>query len=144
MTAKEYLYELTRINRRIDVAHERLLRLRALAEKTTQGVSSGDGFGGGSADRRYDIVAKIVDMERDLNDDIDRYIDKLREASDLIRRVDCAELRIVLESRYFSGESWAMIADRMGYSVRHVLRKHGQALVALEAIMQQNSEIKAS
>ena len=38
------------------------------------------------------------------------------------------EERTVLINRYILGKHWEVIADKMGYSVRHITRLHGNAL----------------
>ncbi len=71
MTAKEYLMRYRNLDAKIDAKLERITRLRALAEKRTATYS--DMPRGGGADR-YEIVARIADMERELDADIDRLL----------------------------------------------------------------------
>ena len=50
------------------------------------------------------------------------------EIKEKIRRVNDAELQEILELRYIHFYSWEKIATERGYTYRHALRLHGEAL----------------
>lgn len=125
MTAKEYLSRARTLDKQTDVKHERVMRLRALAEKRT--TSYGETVGGGTWDR-YDLVDEIVDQGREIDEDIDRLLALRREIEATIRTVPEDRLRLVLEHRYLTKDTWEAIAEKLYYDERHVRRIHNRAL----------------
>ena len=75
-----------------------------------------------------DAVAKIVDLQAEINRDIDRLVDLKREMVRLIKAVDNTEYQTLLELRYLCFKTWEQIAVDMGYNVRHVYRLHDEAV----------------
>ena len=49
-----------------------------------------------------DIIAKIVDLENEINDDIDKLVDLKAEITTVIKEVDDPELQSLLEQRYLN------------------------------------------
>lgn len=84
-------------------------------------------------------IAKIVDMEREINEDIDRLVDAKREAMAVIRQVEHPDKQLVLELRYLDFKSWPSIAEEMGLSPRWVQTLHERALAAVENIFSQKA-----
>lgn len=134
MTAKQYLSQARYLQPRINAKMEQIQQLRALAEKRTANYGPSPG-GGSSPDRRMDIAARMIDMERELDAEIDRYIDLQREIADVINRVGDQRLCALLELRYLNGCKWAVIARRMHYSYDNVQRLHAAALRKVAAIL---------
>jgi DNA-directed RNA polymerase specialized sigma subunit len=89
---------------------------------------------GSTNDKIGDTVAKIVDLEREVNETIDKYVDLKKRVLRTIAKVeDPAELRL-LYLRYFRYMSWEQIACEMGYSYRNVCYIHSNALQSVEKI----------
>lgn len=78
-----------------------------------------------------DLIIKIVDFEEEITRSIDRLIDLKQEASKVIDQIDGA-YGTVLEMRYLECMRWEEIAYRLNYSIQHVYRLHGQALLKLK------------
>lgn len=87
----------------------------------------GDGAAGQPLTMDY-IVARIVDLEAEINADIDRLISLRAEITAAIEVVDDANLRLLLEYRYIVGWTWERIAVKMDYGWRHVHKMHSVAL----------------
>jgi hypothetical protein len=64
-----------------------------------------------------DAVAKIVDLQAEINRDIDELVDLKKEISSIIKAVPSPELQTLLEKRYLCFQSWEIIAVDMGYSM---------------------------
>nr|DAP59473.1 MAG TPA: Protein of unknown function (DUF1492) [Caudoviricetes sp.] len=131
MTTKEYLSRYRWQNDRINAKLEQAAELRRKV-RTVASHSSGDTTGAGSSaiyDRVGEITARIVDMEHEIDDDIDRCIDIQREVLSVISSVPDERLRHLLELKYINCLTLEEIAVRMDYSYKQICRLHGQALL---------------
>ena len=95
------------------------------------GAAGAAGTAGKIRDRVGDTVAKIADLEREINTDIDALVDLGREISDKIKSIGQDKLRQVLELHYLNGLSLDEVAERMHYSYRQICRIHSQALAEI-------------
>lgn len=127
MEVKRYLAQALQLDSRIDSKLEQVWALRSLATKTSATIS-GMPRSTPNAQSMEAIVAKIVDLEAEINRDIDALVDLKRDIVAAIRGVSHPEHQALLELRYLCRLNWAQIAERMGYSPRHVHTLHGQAL----------------
>ncbi|MGN1368455.1 MAG: hypothetical protein ACI4WX_06285 [Aristaeellaceae bacterium] len=138
MKAKEYLMQLKKMDVMIDCKLEKRRRLMELATRITPTIKEDVVSGGGNHDRMTDAVAKLVDLEMEINADIDRYVDLQREAEKLLDRLADTDRHKydVLYKRYVLDEKWEKIAAEMGYSsVSSVYKMHGWALKSFEILM---------
>lgn len=134
MTKKEFLRQYLDLNREIDAKLEEIGRYRALATKITQTLTP-DKVQCSQGNKMEGIIAKLVDLEREVDDEIDRMV-KIRAAVEAaIDGVPDARYRTLLCLRYISGKTWEQIAVIMHYDYRWVTRMHGMALsqIALES-----------
>ena len=128
MTAKQYLSQAYRIDQRIDSKLEQIASLRELLNKTTNGINDMPGNPNRDRSRVEDYVVKIIDMERELDEDISKLISIKADIMHTIKKVEDAECQMLLEDRYLRFLTWETIADNMGYTVRNVYILHGKAL----------------
>lgn len=119
------------IEKEIAVKSERIERLRALAEKCTAHYGERGARGSGAPDRRAEIVARIVDMQDSLRDEVSALLDRQYDAADAISLLPDPRMRVLMEARYVSGASWRAIAELMGCDLRQVYRTHDRALKIL-------------
>ena len=82
-----------------------------------------------------DAVAKIVDLQAEINHDIDVLVDLKREISSIIKAVPSSELQTLLEKRYLCFQSWEQIAVDMGYSMHHLYKLHNQSLCICDGLL---------
>ena len=128
MTTKEYLSQYRTLNDSIDA---KLMQVAELRRKA-QTVSCGNSTGAHSSqpyDRIGEITAHIVDLEREINEDIDRSVDLQREIRAAIAAVSEQRLRTLLEYKYLNGFTLEQIAVAMNYSYPQICRLHGRALL---------------
>ena len=128
MTAKEYLSRYRFIN---DGINSKLMQVEELRSKA-QTVSGGNSTGTHSSqpyDRIGEITAKIVDLEREINEEIDRLVDIQREIRETIAAIPEERLRTLLEYKYLNCMTLEEIAVRMNYSYKQICRLHGKALL---------------
>ena len=83
--AKAYLQQVKLYDTHINNKLAELSRLKALSTQITSTIKDVPAFGGGSQDKLGNIVAKIVDLESEINEAVDAYIDKQREIGRLLR-----------------------------------------------------------
>ena len=130
MTTKEYLSRYRWQNDRINAKLEQVAELRRKAQTVCSGSSDGT-HSSTPYDRIGEITARIVDLEREINEDIDRSIDVQREIRAAIATVPDERLRHLLELRYINCLTLEEIARRMDYSYKQICRLHGKALLQI-------------
>ena len=129
------------IQRRIDQRQAELTRVREMRSYIT-----GTNFEAvrvkHSADRgpteRLALSSRVEALEEMLRADVERLAEAKIEAIGLISLLDNRWQQDVLWEYYIHGLKWEAVADQIGYSTRHVLRLHGDALQALRKIMSLN------
>lgn len=124
MTAKEYLQQGYRLARGIRFKRERILELRELAGRSTSTYSAERMSGTTGRSRLESCICLIDEFEREIDEDLK----KLSKIQAYIAKVDHLDYRQLLELRYVDGFTWERIAEKMGYTERHVYRLHGWAL----------------
>lgn len=73
-------------------------------------------------------IAKIVDLQAEINKDIDELVDLKKDISKLIKAVPDTELQTILEKRYLCFDSWEQISVDLNYEIRYVYKLHSKAL----------------
>ena len=132
MTAKEYLAQAFRLDQRINSKLEQVSRLRSMAMKATGSFQAERISGTKQHSPMESSLVKVIDLEYEINDDIDRLVDLKREIANLIDRIGDPSYRLLLEMRYLGGNTWEDISIRMGYDLRWVYRLHGKALIEFD------------
>ncbi len=133
MTAKEYLSQYKDLNDSINAKLEQVGELRRKAQTVSSGSSDGT-HSSTPHDRIGEITARIVDLEREINEDIDRSIDLQREIRAAIATVPEVRLRTLLEYKYINLLTLDETAVRMNYSYPQICRLHGRALQSVKMI----------
>lgn len=133
--AKEFLMQIKLCEIHITNKLEDLDKLKSMIFKITTTLKQDVVSSSGSQDKLGDAIAKIVDLEEEINQAIDEFIDKKREISSIIDKVTNAEQLQVLHKRYLEHKQWENIAVEMNIALRTVYNIHGSALQAVERIM---------
>lgn len=128
MTAKEYLRQLSRKDARINALIERQQRYRELAARRTAVYRDTPDGGRRCSSSVEEYVARIVDLEREIDRRIDEYMDLTREIEAAIDKVGDDRYRDILRYRYINGWNWERIAQEMHYDVKWLYKMHGRAL----------------
>lgn len=85
--------------------------------------------GGGAYDRMAEDVARIVDTEEELTEEIAEIGKRLKEILDAINAVPDEMQKTVLTLRYIEGLDWLAISERISYEISNTYILHGKALV---------------
>lgn len=132
MKVKEYLAQAYRLDQRINSKLEQIVSLRELATKATSTLSDMPTSGTRNLQSMEGAIAKMVDLEAEINNDIDELIDLKRGIVNLIKQVQNTEYQTLLELRYLCFKTWEQIAVDMGYSSRNMFYIHDKALDSIK------------
>ena len=135
--AKAYLRKIPLLNANINSKLNDLHELRTMVTKITSTISPVCVSGSGNQDKLGNAVAKIVDLQEEINRKIDMYVDLKREAIEILEQIQDPDQVQVLHKRYFENKPWERIACEMNYSYRNVLCIHGDALQAMDAVLKE-------
>lgn len=132
MTTKQYLNQIDRINRMINNKLAEIYQLKTMVCSISVSANEDKVQSSSDKDKLGSAVAKIVDLENEINKAIDVYVDKKERIVSQIDSIkDIMEYQ-VLFSRYIENKTFEQIAEDNDYSVRQILRIHGNALVEFE------------
>lgn len=138
MDAKEYLRNIKKADAIINEKLKELDQLRGMRYKVTQALKPVMVSGGGSHGGFADASVRIIDLEREIDKEIDRFVDLKREAGALLRKLENPQHYRVLHQYYVMFESFERIAVDMGYSYRNVCYLHGRALQAFQRVLDES------
>lgn len=133
--AKTYLRQVKLLDIHINNKLEELQRLKDLSFKITSSLKPDVVGGSRNLDKIGDAVAKIVDMEAEINNAIDSYVDKKREITNIIEKVSDPDQLALLYKRYIHYETFEKIACELHMTYRNACYIHGKALQAVEHLL---------
>lgn len=128
MTKKE-LQEYYWLQKNIQRLEDKLLELETQAAKMTS-VISDEPRSGETKDKLSGIVAKIVDYQSMINQQLQQAYTVLEEIEKAIEKLPERE-RYLIRSRYIDGKDWIEICVDMHYSWKWVHKIHSEALKIL-------------
>ena len=135
MDAKEYLGQAYRIDQQISSKIEQVSALRSLATKTTAALGTEPVSGTRDPHSLQEVIGRLMVLEDEINSGVDCLIDTKRAIMEIIGEIKNVEYRILLEFRYLCFNSWAEIADKMGYGLRWIHILHGRALSEVNDVL---------
>ena len=127
MDKKEYLQQYKVIDNYIASQVEELEKWKALSTKVTPTYSDMP-KGSGGEDKIQSAVENIIEIQKQLNQSIDKFINLKK---DILSRLDAVEdisLRMLLKYKYIDGLTFEQIADKMQYCDRNIKYRHVLAL----------------
>ena len=140
MTAVEYLSQAYRLDIRINSKIEQVASLNDLALKATSVVTGMPHSPNKGKSSMADAIDKIIDLQEEINQDIDRLVDLKAEIVAVIKAVDNKEYQTLLEQRYLCYRTWESIAVNLGYSIHHIYKMHNLALAACDEILKADTK----
>lgn len=133
--AKTYLLRLAQCDARINAMQEKVEHLYEQATRITPTLKQDVVSGGGNRDKVGDAVAKIADLQKEINRQIDFYVDLQQEANAMLNRLQDNVHYTILYRRYMLGDSFAVIAAEIDKGERQTYSLHGEALVAFAELL---------
>ena len=142
MTGRAYMENIRMIRRDIRLLMEQIARDSVLAQGVTAIRYDVDRVQTSPvSDRMADIVARITETTDTLYDRITLMQGIEEEARQLLLNLEVEHER-VLVYRYFDEMSWPSIAERMGYSEKHVFAIQDKAFSELDTYVNDSQYIQ--
>lgn len=135
MTAKKYLSEVQRLQTIIEQKQERIKEIRESAS-TVRGIRFDleKVQGSGRTDKVGDSVAKIIDLETEVENDMISIIYRKHEIIEQIHALGNYRYIQLLYKRYIEFKRLQIVAAEMDFTYEYVLELHKKALKAFEAV----------
>nr|DAD57004.1 MAG TPA: Protein of unknown function (DUF1492) [Bacteriophage sp.] len=132
MKTKDYLSQVSRLNKMINNKLSEISQLRELSVSISaigndERVQTSPNF-----DKIGTAIAKIDELENNLDKMIDEYLVKRERIIAQIDTMEEESVYQILFSRYIEKKTFEKIATEMEYSWRQIVRLHGKALQQFE------------
>jgi DNA-directed RNA polymerase specialized sigma subunit len=132
MTTKEYLGQISRLNRMINNKLTEIAQLKDMAASISASQSGERVQTTPNFDKIGTKYAKIDEMERKIDGMVDELVDKKEKIIQQIDSMEDENTYNILFARYIEKKTFEVIATEMKYSWRQVVRLHGTALKQFE------------
>lgn len=139
MNIRELLKSHYAVNQMIDIKLEQIAELKSLAAKVTTSPFTESRSQGTYTDRVGRTTARIIDLENEINEEIDKLVEIKIRIRELVSALTDDLHRAVIERYYILNEPWEKIGEKMGYSRRHIVRIHDKAIAFLEEIYRETA-----
>ena len=91
-------------------------------------------------DKFTNVINKIIELEKEVNEDIDKLIDNKNACRELIESLESNFYKVVLYKIYFEGKSLRTVADSLSVSVRQIARIRDKAIVQISKNSKNNDD----
>lgn len=132
MKTQDYLKQVERLDRMIQNKLAEIKQLRGMATSITIAPKTVNVQTSTDKDRMGNAIAKIIDLETETDNMVNKYIQKRREIVNQIDSVKDTNMYHVLSERYIARKDLSVIAVEMGYSFKQICRIHNKALTEFE------------
>lgn len=132
MTTKEYLGQISRLNRMINNKLTEIAQLKDMAASISAPQNGDRVQTTPNFDKIGTKYAKIDEMERKIDGMVDELVDKKEKIIQQIDSMEDENTYNILFARYIEKKTFEVIATEMKYSWRQVVRLHGTALKQFE------------
>ena len=131
MTVREFLENIRYTDMLID---SKLQQINSIRERLCSAtISLGEKVQGSTdPDKFTDGVAKIIELEKAINADIDKLVEDKRIAREMIEELGDNVEKVILYRVYFERGKMSRIAHDLGYSKRWVETRCNEAIKKLE------------
>ena len=134
MDTKQYLQQIERLDKMIQNKLSEIYQLKTMACSVTVSNEKERVQTSYDNDRLGSTVAKIVDLEKETDMLVDRFIDKRSHIISQIDGLDNIDYYHVLSMRYVARDTFETIAKKTNWSIRRVFSIHGDALKEFEKL----------
>ena len=134
MDTKQYLSQIERLDKMIQNKLSEIYQLKTMACSVTVSNEKERVQTSSDNDRLGSTVAKIVDLEKETDMLVDKFIDKRSHIISQIDGLDNIDYYRVLSMRYVARDTFETIAKKTNWSIRRVFSIHGDALKEFEKL----------
>lgn len=138
MVTKQYLSQIERLDKMIQNKLSEIYQLKTMACSVTVSNDGERVQTSSDKDRLGSTVAKIVDLEKETDGLVDRFIDLKKEIMSIISMIKSEKHREILFKKYFEQKSLYAIAEELGMTDRGCKKAHKRALEEFEKIKKHN------
>ena len=133
MTTEEYLNSIQTYEKRIEIKTMELCRLKTMSnnvrksnldERVQNNTQSKDSVG--------DAVAKIIDLEKNVDSVVDEFIRKRNEIIKKLDGIKNVQYHQVLSLKYINNQTYKEIAELLGCSIMQINRIRQKAILEFE------------
>lgn len=134
MNAKEFLRQIKKLDRLIENKLIEIQRWKDIANNTTATLSGERVQASGNPQKIADAICRYIDLEREINQDIDRLVETKKDVIGVIEQLNATEYDIIhkIYVQYLTLEDVADAYDRT-YSWATTI--HGRALKHIQNIL---------
>ena len=134
-SAKKFFQQLWDIDKQISVKMEQIERLKSLATKVTAAMSEVNSKPSGVSRSTEDTMAKIIDLQNELDAEVRQLMDLKCEAYAILRLIPNEKQRRSLEYRYLNCNTMEKVGEKLGCSTKWAREIINAALEEAEKIM---------
>lgn len=139
MKAKEFLLQLDKLNKLIENKMIERQQWRSIAMGTGQGADGERVQSSGNPQKMADAIARYVDIEKEIDAAIEKFIAKRNHIISVIEQLPLMEYDF-LHKVYVQGNTIEEAAAMFGKSYSWGTSKHGTALKAVQDILDAKGE----
>lgn len=134
MNAKQYLRQVRRLDNTVNAKLEQVEVLRAMITRMTANLTTDKVQESNIPDKISTLICKIVDLEKEIINDIDKLIDLKTKVMRKIDSIQNDDYRLLLTLRYLNFKTWEQIAVEMEFTFQWVHELHKRALIEFEKV----------
>lgn len=134
MNAKQYLRQVRRLDNRVNAKLEQVEVLRAMITRMTANLTTDKVQESNIPDKISTLICKIVDLEKEIINDINKLIDLKTKVMRKIDSIQNDDYRLLLTLRYLNFKTWEQIAVEMKFTFQWVHELHKRALIEFEKV----------
>lgn len=119
---------------------EHFTRLKSLAQKVTAIIDFVPSTGNNYASFLENAITELNEQSLKIQSSLLVFVTTVSEIAEVISNVENADERIILSYRYLAFRAWNDIAGKLNFSIQHIYRLHGNALLNVADILKKRRE----
>lgn len=134
MNAKEFLRQIKKLDRLIENKLIEIQRWKDIANNTTATLSGERVQSSGNPQKIADAICRYIDLEREINQDIDKLVDTKKDVIGVIEQLNATEYDII-HKIYVQHLTLEDVADAYDRTYSWATTIHGRALKHVQNIL---------
>ena len=134
MNAKEFLRQIKKLDRLIENKLIEIQRWKDIANNTTANLTGERVQSSGNPQKIADAIGRYIDLEREINQDIDKLVDTKKDVIGVIEQLNATEYD-VMHKIYVQYLTFDEVAYACKHSRSWATTIHGRALKHVQSIL---------